>query len=106
MLSKFLQCGTWRYVLLKRVSSRALIILAEVSYVARRPKTATARHACVTGDLSTAEKLLTQYIHTDANDYTSYADRSFVMARQHDWDHAHDDAIKVSRLITAPLRKG
>ncbi|KIK35170.1 hypothetical protein CY34DRAFT_17193 [Suillus luteus UH-Slu-Lm8-n1] len=60
------------------------------------PKTATARHACVTGDLSTAEKLLTQYIHTDANDYTSYADRSFVMARQHDWDHAHDDAIKAN----------
>jgi hypothetical protein len=41
MLSKFLQCGTGRYVLLKRVSSRALIILVEVLYVARRPETAS-----------------------------------------------------------------
>jgi hypothetical protein len=58
----------------------------------------TARHACVTGDLSTAEELLTQNIHTDANDYTSYAHRSFVMARKHDWDHALEDAIKVSNI--------
>jgi hypothetical protein len=56
----------------------------------------TARHACVTGDLSTAEHLFTQDIHTDANNYTLYAHRSFVMARKHDWDHALEDAIKVS----------
>ncbi|KAG2737377.1 hypothetical protein P692DRAFT_20652962, partial [Suillus brevipes Sb2] len=54
----------------------------------------TARHACVTGDLSTAEDLLTQNIHTNANDYTSHAHRSFVMARKHDWDHALEDAFK------------
>jgi hypothetical protein len=58
----------------------------------------TARHACITGDLSTAEDLLTQDIHTDANDYTSYAHRSFVMARKYDWDHALEDAIKVSNI--------
>jgi Tfp pilus assembly protein PilF len=57
----------------------------------------TARDACITGDLATAEELLTQDIHTDANDYTSYAHRSFVMARNHNWDHAREDAIKVSR---------
>ncbi|KIK41072.1 hypothetical protein CY34DRAFT_806482 [Suillus luteus UH-Slu-Lm8-n1] len=37
----------------------------------------TAHHACVTGDLSTTEELLTQDIHTDANDHTSYARRFF-----------------------------
>jgi hypothetical protein len=56
----------------------------------------TAYHTtCAAGNLSTAEELLTQDIHTDANDYVSYAHRSFVMARQHNWDHALEDAIKV-----------
>jgi hypothetical protein len=63
----------------------------------------TAHHACVTGDLSTAEELLTQDIHTDANDYTPYAHRSFVMARQHNWDHALEDAIKVSYIDSSQL---
>ena len=58
----------------------------------------TAHDACITGDLPAAEELLTQDIHTDANDYTSYAHRSFVMARKHDWDHALEDAIKVSNI--------
>lgn len=52
------------------------------------------RNACITGDLSTAEVLLTQEINTDANNYTSYANRSFVMARKHHWDQALEDAIK------------
>jgi hypothetical protein len=64
----------------------------------------TAYHACVTGDLSTAEELLTQKIHTDANNYTSYAHRSFVMARQHKWVHALEDAIKVSYIHSSQLR--
>jgi hypothetical protein len=55
----------------------------------------TARNACIGRDLSTAEELLTQDIFADANDYISYAHRSFVMARKHDWDHAFQDAIKV-----------
>ena len=64
----------------------------------------TARDACITGDLSTAEELLTQDIHTNANDHTSYAHRSFIRARKHDWDHALEDAIKVSyRLIMTSL---
>jgi hypothetical protein len=63
--------------------------------------TTSARDACITGDLPTAEELLTQNIHTDANDYTSYAHRSFVMARRHDWDHALQDAIKVSNIDSA-----
>jgi hypothetical protein len=58
----------------------------------------TARHACIIGDLSTAEDLLTQNIHTDANDYTLYAHRSFVMARKHDWDLALEDTIKVINI--------
>jgi hypothetical protein len=55
----------------------------------------TARNACIDRDLSTAEELLTQDISADANDYISYAHRSFVMARKHDWDHALQDANKV-----------
>ncbi|KAG2130298.1 uncharacterized protein EDB93DRAFT_1255969 [Suillus bovinus] len=54
----------------------------------------TARDACLDGDLSTAEDRLTQDINTDANNHTSYAHRSFVMARRHNWDHALQDAIK------------
>jgi hypothetical protein len=56
----------------------------------------TARDACVTGDPDTAEELLTQEIDTDDNPHTSYAHRSFVMARKHNWDHALQDALKVS----------
>ncbi|KIK38635.1 hypothetical protein CY34DRAFT_809154 [Suillus luteus UH-Slu-Lm8-n1] len=54
----------------------------------------TVRNACVTGDLTTATKLLTQDIDADSNDYDSYANRSFVMARKADWDRALDDAQK------------
>jgi WD40 repeat protein len=59
------------------------------------PAITTARDACITGDLPTAEELLTKEIHTDANNYISYAYRSFIMARKHVWDHALQDAIKV-----------
>jgi len=54
-----------------------------------------ARNACVTGDLHTAEELLTREIDADAKDYSSYANRSFVMARKLDWDHALHDALMV-----------
>jgi hypothetical protein len=56
--------------------------------------TATVRSACVTGDLSTAEELLTQEIDADVNNYVSYANRAFVMARKLNWDHALQDANK------------
>ncbi|KAG2337057.1 hypothetical protein BDR05DRAFT_1063445 [Suillus weaverae] len=55
----------------------------------------TAREACITGDLVTADRLLSREINTDSNDYNSYANRSFVMARKADWDRALDDALKV-----------
>ncbi|KAG2346471.1 hypothetical protein BDR05DRAFT_959376, partial [Suillus weaverae] len=54
----------------------------------------TARDACITGDLATADRLLTQEINADSNDYNSYANRSFVMARKADWNRALDDALK------------
>ncbi|KAG1791519.1 uncharacterized protein HD556DRAFT_1528372 [Suillus plorans] len=54
----------------------------------------TARDACIAGDLLTADKLLTQDIAADDNDYKSHANRSFVKARNSDWDHALDDALK------------
>jgi hypothetical protein len=64
----------------------------------------TAHDACITGDLPAAEELLTQDVHTDADDYTSYAHRSFVMARKHAWDQALEDAIKVSYIHSSQLR--
>jgi len=42
-----------------------------------------------------AETLLTQQISADGNNYNSYANRSFIMARQHEWDHALEDAVRV-----------
>ncbi|KAG2345397.1 hypothetical protein BDR05DRAFT_998531 [Suillus weaverae] len=53
-----------------------------------------ARNACITGDLSKAEELLTREIDAVANNYNSYANRSFVMSRKHNWDHALHDASK------------
>lgn len=52
------------------------------------------RHACISGDFSTAEELLKREIDSDSNNYSSYANRSFVMARKLDWEHALDDAVK------------
>ncbi|KAG2336575.1 hypothetical protein BDR05DRAFT_993324 [Suillus weaverae] len=48
-------------------------------------------------------------IFADANDYISYAHRSFVMARKHDWDHALQDAIKsisIQPSLTGHISKG
>ncbi|KAG1746771.1 uncharacterized protein EDB91DRAFT_1245943 [Suillus paluster] len=56
--------------------------------------TSSIRNACIAGDLSTAEMLLTQEIDTDADDYHAYAHHSIVMARQHQCNHALQDAIK------------
>jgi hypothetical protein len=53
------------------------------------------RNACITGDLTTAEELLTQEIDADGNNYNSYANRSFVAARKSDWDDALQDALRV-----------
>jgi WD40 repeat protein len=55
---------------------------------------AAVRNACITGDLHTAKELLTKEIGADADNYNSYANRSIIMTRQLDWDHALHDAIK------------
>jgi len=56
----------------------------------------TAVHnACISGDLPTAEDLLTQEIDANGDNYRSYANRSIVMSRKLDWDHALHDANKV-----------
>ncbi|KIK38027.1 hypothetical protein CY34DRAFT_415637 [Suillus luteus UH-Slu-Lm8-n1] len=54
----------------------------------------TVRDACISGDLPTADRLLTQDIGANGDDYNSYANRSFVKARLSDWDCAIDDALK------------
>ncbi|KAG2359671.1 hypothetical protein BDR07DRAFT_194888 [Suillus spraguei] len=56
--------------------------------------TTTMREAFIMGDLSTAEKLLTQEIEADARNHISYANRSLVMARKVDWDRALQNAVK------------
>jgi hypothetical protein len=59
------------------------------------------RNACLSGDLPTADRLLTQEINTNSNDYNSYANRSFVKARKADWDRALDDALKVRCTVSS-----
>jgi hypothetical protein len=54
-----------------------------------------ALNACIIGDLTMAEDTLTQEISNDTDNYNSYANRSFVMARKSDWDRALHDALKV-----------
>ncbi|KAG2365169.1 hypothetical protein BDR07DRAFT_1354004 [Suillus spraguei] len=69
----------------------------------------TARNACINGDLSTAEELLTQYINANPNNHTSYSHRSFIIARKHDWDNALQDAIKsisIQPSLTGYISKG
>jgi len=53
------------------------------------------RNVCMSGDLPAAEELLAQEINAKGDHYRSYANRSVVMARKLDCDHALDDAIKV-----------
>ena len=65
---------------------------------------ATVRDACRTRDLYLAEKLLTQQIDSDGNNYNSYANRSFVMSRKLEWDHALHDAVKVRLAPSYLLR--
>jgi hypothetical protein len=61
------------------------------------------RNACISGDLPIAEELLTQEIDADGDNYHSYANRSVVMARKLDWDHAVDDATKARYSNLIPL---
>jgi hypothetical protein len=57
--------------------------------------TKTTYTASITGDLFTAEKVLTRDITADAKNFASYANRSFIMARKFDWNNALQDATKV-----------
>lgn len=71
--------------------------------------TTSARNALILGELSTAEKIVTQEIKAHANDYTSYATRSFVMARKLNWDCALQDAnesIRINPSLTGYIAKG
>jgi tetratricopeptide (TPR) repeat protein len=59
------------------------------------------RTASITGDLYTAEKVLTQEITADARNFASYANRSFVMARKLSWEKALQDANKSLAIRTS-----
>jgi hypothetical protein len=62
------------------------------------------RNACISGDLTTAEELLTQAIDANGNNCRSYAVRAVVMARKADWNNALRDAIKVRCTDLVSLR--
>ncbi|KAG2361891.1 hypothetical protein BDR07DRAFT_1376905 [Suillus spraguei] len=71
--------------------------------------TTAVREALIMGDLLTAEELLIKDINTDSNNYTSYSQRSFIMYRQHKWDHALQDAnksISIQPSLTGYISKG
>ncbi|KAG2124485.1 WD40-repeat-containing domain protein [Suillus cothurnatus] len=55
----------------------------------------TVHNACISGNLSAAENLLTQDIDADSNNYSSYATRSIVLAQVSEWDKALQDSVKV-----------
>lgn len=78
------------------VSKTLVITTAELLAI-----TQTIRTASITGDLSTAEKVLTQEITADAKNFASYANRSFVMARKLDWESAFQDANKSLAIQTS-----
>ena len=65
--------------------------------------TKTTRIASIRGDLTTAEKILTQEITADIKNFASYANRSFVMARKLNWESALHDATKVTTTQQAQL---
>ncbi|KAG1810864.1 WD40-repeat-containing domain protein [Suillus subaureus] len=77
--------------------SRTLIITADELLAI----TKTIRIASITGDLSTAEKVLTQEITANAKNFASYANRSFVMARKLNWENALRDANKSLAIQTS-----
>jgi hypothetical protein len=66
--------------------------------------TKTIRIASITGDLTTAEKVLTQEITADTKNFASYANRSFVMARKLSWENALQDANKVTTIHHSLVR--
>ncbi|KAG2364271.1 heterokaryon incompatibility protein-domain-containing protein [Suillus spraguei] len=70
----------------------------------------TIRDAFISGDLSTAETLLTQAINANSKtSYIYYANRSFLMAQKSEWDRALDDALMSLRIqpsLTGCISKG
>jgi tetratricopeptide (TPR) repeat protein len=73
----------------RAISKTLVITTAELLAINK-----TTRIASIAGDLSTAEKILTQEITADIKDFASYANRSFVMARTLNWESALQDATK------------
>ncbi|KAG2038866.1 WD40-repeat-containing domain protein [Suillus americanus] len=81
----------------EQLVSKTLIITADELLAI----TKTIRIASITGDLYTAEKVLTQDIIANATNFASYANRSFVMARKLNWENALQDANKSLAIRTS-----
>ncbi|KAG2346374.1 hypothetical protein BDR05DRAFT_780248 [Suillus weaverae] len=59
----------------------------------------TVHNVCITGDLRTAEDLITREIDENDNNHELYAKRSVVRTRSSDWDDALQDVVKVRYSI-------
>ncbi|KAG2746715.1 WD40 repeat-like protein [Suillus brevipes Sb2] len=81
----------------EQIASKTLVITADDLLAI----TKTIRIASITGDLITAEKVLTQEITADTKNFASYANRSFVMARKLSWENALQDANKSLAVRTS-----
>jgi tetratricopeptide (TPR) repeat protein len=81
----------------EQLISKTLIITADELLAI----TKTIRIASITGDLSSAEKVLTQDIIANAQNFASYANRSFLMARKLNWENALQDANKSLDIRTS-----
>ncbi|KAG2147458.1 uncharacterized protein EDB93DRAFT_1147372 [Suillus bovinus] len=68
------------------------------------------RNAFITGDLFTAESLLTEAIYAEKKtNYISYANRSFLMAQKSEWDCALEDArtsLSIQPSLMGCISKG
>jgi tetratricopeptide (TPR) repeat protein len=103
-----IRASTSGEILAMDVASRGLYVTGDLPHILTM--NLEPRNACITGDLSTAEELLTKEIQASGvNNHQSYANRSFVMARKYDWDHALEDALQSVSLhpsLTGYISKG
>ncbi|KAG2090800.1 hypothetical protein BD769DRAFT_1395733 [Suillus cothurnatus] len=83
-------------MVVQAVSKTLVITTAELLTITKTTYTAS-----ITGDLFTAEKVLTRDITADAKNFASYANRSFIMARKFDWNNALQDATKSLAIQTS-----
>ncbi|KAG2069227.1 WD40 repeat-like protein [Suillus decipiens] len=88
-------------ILEKSVTKSELAVSKGLAITTTELLAITKRTASITGDLTIAEKVLTEEITADAKNFASYANRSFVMARKLEWNRALQDANKSLAVQTS-----